>query len=243
MVAITQSVGVKGTNQRQDVLELQKAFNKIKPYLIGKPLAEDGSYGKNTADAIIAFQSKYVKMIKPDGRIDPTGKSITVLNQLVANNQALLFPLTFKPSESYKSGMRAFGSDRSGGTRKHAGCDLYAPKGTPIRAIKDGTVIQSYPFYLGTRALEVNHGDIIVRYGEISHTASGITPGANVKRGQVIAYIGELVFPGGNKMSMLHIEFYKGTLTGPLTVNGALPYKRRADLVNPTHYLDAAIMN
>lgn len=242
MVALVQSVGEKGINQRQDVLELQKALNKIKPYLIGKPLAEDGLYGDSTARAIVAFQSGHVKMIKPDGRIDPQGKSIAVLNELVARGQALLFPLTFRPSESYKSGMRAFGSNRSGGTRKHAGCDLYAPAGTPIRAIKDGTVIQSYPFYLGTRALEVNHGDVLVRYGEISHTPPGVVPGANVKRGQVIAYVGQLVFPDGKKMSMLHIEFYKGTSTGPLTVNGALPYKRRADLVDPTSYLDAATM-
>ena len=42
---------------------------------------------------------------------------------------------------------------------------------------------------------------------------------------------------------MLHIEFYKGTMTGPLTVNGALPYMRRADLVNPTNYLDTAVMS
>ena len=160
-----------------------------------------------------------------------------------AKDQALLFPLLFRPSESYRSGMRAFGSNRSGGTRKHAGCDLYAPVGSPIRAIKDGTIIQSYPFYLGTRALEVNHGDMIVRYGEISTTAPGVVAGATIKRGQVIAYVGQLAFPDGKKMSMLHIEFYKGTMSGPLTVNGALPYKRRADLVNPTNYLDAAVMS
>jgi len=84
---------------------------------------------------------------------------------------------------------------------------------------------------------------MIVRYGEISTTAPGVVAGATIKRGQVIAYVGQLVFPDGKKMSMLHIEFYKGAMSGPLTVNGALPYKRRADLVNPTNYLDAAVMS
>jgi murein DD-endopeptidase MepM/ murein hydrolase activator NlpD len=101
-------------------------------------------------------------------------------------------------------------------------------------------VIQQYPFYLKTHALEIDHGDFIVRYGEISNVASGIIKGAKVKRGQVIAYVGELVFPSGNKMSMLHIEFYKGTSKGPLTVRGATPYHRRVDLINPTSYLDTA---
>jgi murein DD-endopeptidase MepM/ murein hydrolase activator NlpD len=242
MIEITQSVGDKGINQPPDVLTLQKAFNRIKPLLNGKHLLEDGRYGHNTANAILTFQSQYVKMMNPDGRIDPKGKSLAVLNNLLGTSNSILFPVTFRPSQSYKTGMRAFGANRSGG-RKHAGCDLYAPNGTAIRAIKNGTVIQDYPFYLGTRALEIDHGDILVRYGEISRVASGIKADASVLRGQVIAYVGELKFPSGTKMSMLHIEFYKGTSSGPLTVNGALPYKRRADLINPTSYLDAASMN
>lgn len=138
--------------------------------------------------------------------------------------------------------MRAFGSNRSSGKRKHAGCDLYAAKGTPIRAIQNGLVLQDYPFYLGTRALEIDHGNLVVRYGEISHVAVGISKGAVVKRGQIITYVGELVFPSGKRMSMLHIEFYKGTIKGPLTQRGAAPYQRRADLIDSTRYLDNSIV-
>lgn len=157
--------------------------------------------------------------------------------------QRILFPLKSKPDESFKTGIRAYGSNRSKGKRKHAGVDLYAPKGTEIRAMKDGKVIQSYSFYLGTKALEVDHGDMIIRYGEISHVADGVKPGVNIKRGQVIAYVGELVFKSGNKMSMLHLEAYKGTASGALTVRTTKPYQRRSDLFDPTSLLDSAALN
>jgi murein DD-endopeptidase MepM/ murein hydrolase activator NlpD len=246
MLTITQSVGEKGKNLKNDVLTIQKALNKVKPPLTTKPLVEDGIYGKNTYNAISIFQKKVVLLNNPDGRIDPGGRTIKKLAQvggMVTPPQQLLFPLSFKPAESYKSGMRAFASNRSNSTRKHAGVDLYAPKGTSIRAMKDGKVIQHYSFYLGTRALEIDHGDMVVRYGEISHVAPGIIAGADVKRGQIIAYVGELVFKSGNKMSMLHLEAYKGTMAGPLTVRTAKPYQRRTDLFDPTKLLDGAVMN
>jgi len=246
MLTITQSVGEEGKNLKNDVLTIQKVLNRVKPPLTAKPLVEDGLYGKNTFNAISVFQKKHVLLVKPDGRIDPGGRTIKKLVQLgvmVTPEQRVLFPLSFKPTESYKSGMRAFASNRSNSTRKHAGVDLYAPKGTPIRAMKDGKVIQHYNFYLGTRALEIDHGDMVVRYGEVSHVAPGIAAGATVKRGQVIAYVGELVFKSGNKMSMLHLEAYKGTMTGPLTVRTAKPYQRRTDLFDPTKLLDGAAMN
>ena len=246
MITITQSVGEKGKNLRQDVLNIQKALNKIKPPLATKLLQEDGLCGKNTGNAITIFQKKYLMLINPDGRIDPGGRTINKLTQMqivTTPKQGLIFPLSFKPAKSYKFGMRAFGANRSNGTRKHAGVDLYAPKGTPVRAMKDGKVIRDYKFYLGTRALEIDHGNMVVRYGEISHVAPGVTAGTSVIRGQVVAYVGELVFKSGNKMSMLHLEAYKGTFTGPLTVRAAKPYQRRSDLFDPTTLLDGASMN
>ena len=245
MLIITQSVGAKGKNVKQDVLKIQAALNNVKPALTAIPLKVDGIFGKKTGDAITAFQKKHLAMLNPDARIDPNGRTIQKLKQMhgaIIPPQQLLFPLSAKPSESYKTGIRAFGSNRSRGNRKHAGVDLYAPKGTPIRAMKDGTVLQYYKFYLGTSALEIDHGDMIVRYGEISHVAAGITAGAIVKRGQVIAYVGELTFKSGNKMSMLHLEAYKGILTGPLTVRASKPYQRRADLFDPTRLLEGAVM-
>src|SRR5262249_54389009 len=70
----------------------------------------------------------------------------------------LVLRLWNKPTESWKDGPRYFGCPRDGGSRKHAGVDLYAPYLSKIRAIADGEIIRGpYWFYDGTNALEVYH--------------------------------------------------------------------------------------
>ena len=150
-----------------------------------------------------------------------------------------IFPLRKRPDENYTTGGRGFGSNRSGGSRRHAACDLIADPGTEILAMADGKVIRGPSFfYEGTYALEVKHANgMVVRYGEISKLVPpGIKAGTEVSRGQVIASVGQL----NSGSSMLHLEMYDGTEEGPLTVGGDNSFNRRADLVDPTPFLDAA---
>lgn len=169
-----------------------------------------------------------------------TPPTVTPLN--TANTTPkLVFPLRKRPTESYKSGAREFGANRAGGNRKHAGCDLKAPVNTEIFCMADGKVIRGpYYFYEGTYALEVQHQDgMIVRYGEIlAKSPKGIKEDAQVKQGQLIAFVGKL--NSGN--SMLHLEMYSGKGKGQLTQADNPPYKRRSDLINPTQYLDDAVL-
>ena len=80
-----------------------------------------------------------------------------------------IFPLRQRPVSSYHDGGRKFGARRSNGTRKHAGCDLIAPRGTEVLAMDSGKVIRGpYHFYSGAYALEIRHSNgKAVRYGEI----------------------------------------------------------------------------
>ena len=249
MESISSSVGKDSKNNFKDAVTVQTLINGCMHLL--KPLdllSPDGRVGKKTVEAIELFQKNVVKMVNPDGRIDPGGKTIQLLNQkYVANNKPsanelnisgnIKFPLKTRSPSNYKTGMRKFGGNRSGG-RKHAGCDLYAPIGTPVYAMDDGEVGSFYAFYLGTYALEIKHSDFIARYGELSKAATNIKKGAKVKKGQLIGYVGELK---GLNMSMLHLELYSGKASGPLTVRGNKPYQRRADLIDPTPILDKAI--
>jgi murein DD-endopeptidase MepM/ murein hydrolase activator NlpD len=152
----------------------------------------------------------------------------------------MLFPLSVRPTLPYNTDGRRFGARRASGTRKHAGCDLIAPIGTPVRAVEDGVVIAFKFFYHDTWYLAVDHGAFTVRYGEISpRLPPGIKVGGEVKKGQHIGSIGRL--SGGSHM--LHFEMYDNSATGPLTVRKNAPYQRRSDLIDPTPYLDAARMD
>lgn len=152
-------------------------------------------------------------------------------------SQVRVFPLPFRPAPSYHEPPRSFGSARDGGQRKHAGCDLYAPAGTHVLAVADGTVRRAaYLFYDGVLALEVNHPGLgTVRYGEIGKAADGLHEGAAVKAGQVIGFVGKMAHVS---QSMLHFELYGGTADGPLTDRTRAPHARRADLLNPASFLD-----
>ena len=150
------------------------------------------------------------------------------------------FPLKHRPAESYKEPPRSFRAPRDKG-RLHAGCDLYAPVGTEILAMADGVVTQGkYAFYLGTFAIEIDHGEFLARYGEIRDVAPGVTEGSHVTAGQVIAYVGRL---DGLNMSMLHLETNSKQAKGGLTDRNAPPFQRRSDLVDPTARLDGATLS
>jgi murein DD-endopeptidase MepM/ murein hydrolase activator NlpD len=148
------------------------------------------------------------------------------------------FPFRSRPVQSYKEPPRSFGASRDNGARKHAGCDLYAPVGTEILAVEAGTVTRGcYLFYDVVFALEVTGvSGRVVRYGEISAAAPGIRLGSQVSEGQVIAHVGKMKTVA---QSMLHLEAYAGTAQGPLTNRENPPFMRRADLQDPTTFLDA----
>lgn len=150
------------------------------------------------------------------------------------------FPLAERPALSYRTTPRHFGAARSGG-RKHAGCDLYAPEGTPVYAIADGTVRRAPAhFYQGTFAVEIEHPGIgIARYCEIAPVTAGVPAlkeGDAVRAGQQIGAIGRM---RAVTATMLHFQLYQGTGKGPLTDPSHTPYMRRADLQDPAPLLDA----
>ncbi len=158
----------------------------------------------------------------------------------------LLFPIPCKPAACYRSGSRAFNSTRAS-TRRHAGCDIYAPVGTEVRAMADGVIEQCYPFYCQTDAIDVNHGSFLVRYCELMPRPPEDqkkllrTP---VKRGDVIGKVGQLINPDGSKFqhTMLHVEMYEtniSPLKEQLTQKQLVPFQRRSDLIDPSGTLDS----
>jgi len=87
MSSISKTIG-KGVHtppRDRDVLMVQQLLNKSRPVSLGK-IAEDGTIGPNTVAAIEEFQSRVVRMVGTDGRVDPNGATIRALESQLAIN-------------------------------------------------------------------------------------------------------------------------------------------------------------
>jgi Peptidase family M23 len=122
----------------------------------------------------------------------------------------------------------SFWEDR--GDRRHAGVDLYAPAGSPVVAIEDGTVISTgvftsagpVPYWNQTYQVIIAHtSGIFCRYAELGDIFTG--PGVPVSGGEVIGHVGTVLDPARigagsppyirslkeqGRGSMLHLEVY-----------------------------------
>jgi hypothetical protein len=79
-LAIERSVGNKGLNKIADVELIQTLLNcYIKQFTPSLLLVADGKCGKKTIDAITIYQGSVLKLKRPDGRVDPNGKTFNTL--------------------------------------------------------------------------------------------------------------------------------------------------------------------
>lgn len=98
MTTISASVGEGGANREADVRLVQQLLSGAGFDTKGI----DGDYGTNTRNAIIAFQKTFLS--KPDGRIDPGGKSLARLEQAAGKPGAPASPAA--PSAPAAGGAR-----------------------------------------------------------------------------------------------------------------------------------------
>jgi peptidoglycan hydrolase-like protein with peptidoglycan-binding domain len=79
MTQIQGSVGQNGDNLERDVRVVQQLLNRqdLAPL---KRISEDGRVGSLTVEAIRHFQTRYLGMNSPDGRVDPDGKTMRKLS-------------------------------------------------------------------------------------------------------------------------------------------------------------------
>ncbi|MEL7519936.1 MAG: M23 family metallopeptidase, partial [Pseudomonadota bacterium] len=104
---------------------------------------------------------------------------------------------------------------RLGYRRMHAGLDFRARRGTPIVAVSDGRVLSAGRAGGCGIAVKLRHGGgLDTRYCHMSRMA--VRRGANVRRGQVIGYVGSTGLSTGPH---LHYEMYRnGKSINPASV-------------------------
>ena len=94
---------------------------------------------------------------------------------------------------------------RSGG-RVHDAIDIHAPRGTPVLATADGTILKLHVGARGGKSIYEIDGDGRTRYyyAHLDHYAEGIAEGVPVTRGQVIGYVGDT---GNAQPGDYHLHF------------------------------------
>ena len=116
---------------------------------------------------------------------------------------------------SSKYGMRKH--PVTGYNAMHRGVDFGAPKGTPIVAAGSGVVQKAGWFGNYGRYIRIRHtGRYSTAYAHMTRLADGITPGARVRQGQVIGYVGST---GRSTGPHLHYEvLVNNKQVNPMTV-------------------------
>ena len=109
-----------------------------------------------------------------------------------------------------------------GYTRLHKGVDYAAPKGTPIHAAGDGTIVfRGTKHGYGNFVIVKHNGTYSTAYGHMSRFASGEHVGTRVHQGEVIGYVGMTGLATGPH---LHYEVrIHGQPENPLTVTMPKP--------------------
>ena len=148
----------------------------------------------------------------------------------------------------------SFWEDR--GDRRHAGIDLYAPAGSAVVAIEDGTVISVglftspdlVPYWNRTYQVTIAHASgIFCRYAELGDAPVG--EGTRVMAGEIIGHVGEVLnlslagpeappyirsLKQHGHGSMLHLEVFASAPGPSPEYRGGNWFSRR----RPDHLLD-----
>jgi murein DD-endopeptidase MepM/ murein hydrolase activator NlpD len=97
----------------------------------------------------------------------------------------------------------SFRSRRSGG-RIHKATDILAPRGMPVVALDDGIVVGVRDNRLGGRVIEQLDatGCVGFYYAHLDRYADGIVPGAVVRRGDLLGFVGDT----GNARGTPHLH-------------------------------------
>lgn len=102
--------------------------------------------------------------------------------------------------------------------RPHFGVDYVAPRGTPVSALGEGTVRFAGWKGANGRLVVLSHPmGYRTHYGHLSRIARGVRPGARVRQGDVIGYVGAT-----GRVTGPHLHFQidrNGRVLNPLSVN------------------------
>jgi murein DD-endopeptidase MepM/ murein hydrolase activator NlpD len=144
-----------------------------------------------------------------DGAVDYFDKDGRSVEQFLLRNPV--------PNGSFRSGFGARRHPILGYTKMHTGVDWAAPRGTPIIASGNGTVEKAgWAGGYGRQTIIRHANGYETSYNHQSAIAKGVVPGARIRQGQVIGYVGSTGLATGDH---LHYELMvNGRKVDPMRV-------------------------
>jgi len=106
-----------------------------------------------------------------------------------------------------------FTQSRSEG-RVHDAIDILAPRGTPVLAAADGTIVKLFQSVRGGMTIYQSSvdGKFIYYYAHLDRYADGLTEGHLAKQGETIAYVGDTGNAGAGNY---HLHFSIAMVSDP----------------------------
>jgi len=114
--------------------------------------------------------------------------TLTASFQAPIANRTLAMPV----AHMKLSDMRDTFNDSRGGQRRHDATDIVAPRGTPVLAVEDGTIVKLFLSVLGGRTIyQFDPSErYCYYYAHLDAYESHLTEGTRVRRGEIIGYVG-----------------------------------------------------
>lgn len=154
----------------------------------------------------------------PPVAVTPEGSTVTDADLQYLASMNLLIPVEgIKPNQLRDT----FNQARSEG-RQHDAIDIMAPQGVPVLATADGTIIKLFQSERGGITLyQIDPSGLYAYYyAHLARYADGIAEGKQVRRGDVIAYVGDTGNAGAGNF---HLHFAISKITSPRKWSGGDP--------------------
>ena len=190
------------TNDIVDVLAWQIDFFRMQKgdrfKVIFEEMQVDGvpfGYGKIKGMYLEHFGNPYYAYYYDQGNgidyFDEEGNSL--------RKAFLKYPLEFTRISSRYSGNRFHPVQKR--WKAHRGTDFAAPRGTPIRSVGDGIILEARYGVNNGNYVKIRHNaTYTTQYLHMSKIASGIRQGVKVKQGQTIGFVGSTGLARGNHL-------------------------------------------
>ncbi|MEJ7577691.1 MAG: peptidoglycan DD-metalloendopeptidase family protein [Pyrinomonadaceae bacterium] len=176
--------------------------------VISFPAAENPNYVPPVEDGAPLVVAETVAT--PEPTPDPVAATPSPSPNAESSSANLLIPVEGVRSEDLQD---TYTASRSGG-REHDAIDIIAPRGTPVVAVTDGTIVKLFRSVPGGITIyQLDPDDrTIYYYAHLERYADGLAENHFARRGEVIGYVGDT---GNSGAGNYHLHFSVSIVSDP----------------------------